>query len=278
MIDHESVLAWKVDQLNGSTQQPMSDAMQAYVECHHDLQQQLQFMQQFWQVPPAPISVPSARMRNRFDAMLNEQQRHVHGATSPQARPGVSSLRESKWLARISQWLAGPAIYQLSALALVFVLGMWVNQQNSQSEQRLQLSALQQDVSSLSTFIAISMLQKSSASERLTGVAYSRQSDLSNPVLSDTLFALLETDKSTAVRMAVINTLQLSGLSPSNQQRLIALAINESNPLVQMALSRLLLAYGSSATKRQLLGELNQHTLNPDVAEFIQSLQDDARI
>ena len=71
----------------------------------------------------------------------------------------------------------------INLIVLVFILGFNLNQAPINEKSDIAFNNLQQEVSSLSTVLAISMLQKSSASERLSGVAFSRQTDLSNPLL-----------------------------------------------------------------------------------------------
>lgn len=280
-MNDQLIIDWQTRQLEQGLKEPMPEVMQAYLQTRPALQQELAFMASFWQHVPVDIPEPSAQLSANFYQMLDEAKLihtsspEVQALNRPAPTHGQQPSRVLSWL---SGWLAPNPVAQFASLALVFAMGMGVNQY---SGNRLQndsgLTALQQEVSSLSSLVAISMLQKPSASERLTGVAYSGQTDLSDPVLSKTLIDLLENDKSTAVRLAIVNTLSdsnsLSGIEP----KLIDLAVHETNPLVQMELCRLLLINGTSETQRTLLDNLKSITLHEDVAEFINEIHATSR-
>ncbi len=154
---------------------------------------------------------------------------------------------------------------QISMFAASFELGL---------EQTLSgrgLVNLQHEVSSLNTMLAISLLDKSSASERLSGVAYSRSSDVTNPILQDKLVELIQSDKSTSVRLAVLNRLQEMKSIEKYSEQLLLLVNNESNVLVQISLCRLLLSNGSTETITQLKKLLSTTDLNPEVREILQA-------
>ncbi len=238
-------------------------------------------MTSFWQQEPESIPAPSEQMRNNFYQMLDEAKSAQNAASQAQAPKSPEAnemLNPSGILSWLSGWLAPNPVAQFASLAIVFAMGMSVNQFTGSSQQNDSgLTALQQEVSSLSSLVAISMLQKPSASERLTGVAYSGQTDLSDPVLSQTLIDLLENDKSTAVRLAIVNTLSESNNLSGIETKLIDLAVNETNPLVQMELCRLILINGTSETQRTLLDNLKSITLHEDVAEFIDEIRSTSR-
>ena len=120
--------------------------------------------------------------------------------------------------------------------------------------------------------LALSMLEKSSAAERLTGVAYSQETDLTNPMLMKTLMSTLENDRSTAVKLAIINTFSSLPDISVQESGLIALALKEDNTLVKIELCSLLLNVGTQQTKSRLLTQLNESELTPDMAEFLKKV------
>lgn len=272
MID-QHVIDWKIAQLNGEQDQPMSQEMQNYVQQSPELSEELAFMEEFWQNEPAQPDVPSSHMRKQFYAMLASAE-----AQQKKAQLDVKANGADRWWHNIRNWVAPNPVGQFAVLAVVFVLGMNVSRFESPSAVDDGMATLQQQVSSLSSLVAISMLQKPSASERLTGVAYSSQTDLSDPQLTKTLIDLLIHDKSTAVRLAIINTLSQTNQINSNEQELIVLAVNETNPLVQMELCRLLLINGTSKTQRALLEKLKSIQLHDDVASFLEEIKATSRV
>lgn len=259
---HQDVIEWKISQLvkGKSDNSEMSAQMSDYVAAHVDLQDELVFTETFYMQNPTPIEPPSAKLRQNFYQMLDK-----HSNKTP-------------WAEAFKRWLAPNPFPQFVALAAVFYLGFSLNSEELQSEQALssptgRLVSLEKEVSSLTSLIAIAMLQKSSASERLTGVAYSKRTGLDDPKLNQTMIELLQTDSSTAVRLAIVNALEQSNGVAQNETVLSEIALSDSNPLVQMELLKLLLTQGSSAATSKLLSELDRIELNQDVKQFIQKIK-----
>jgi len=92
---------------------------------------------------------------------------------------------------------------------------------------------------------------------------------LTDPALLQQLIDLLEHDKSTAVRLAIINTLTTSTLPTSSEQRLLALTEVEPNVMVQIELYRLLLSNGNNRTRTLLKNKINQQQVKPEVRDFL---------
>jgi len=216
--------------------------------------------------------MPSDKLDAKFYQMLSRAQ-SAEQQTTYQQNNYQSSVQEQplSLMDKVKRWFMPTPIAQFATLSFVFILGFNLNQAPSSETNNEDYSSLQQDISSLTTVLAMSMLQKDSASERLSGVAYSRQTDLSNPLLVEQLIALLARDKSTAVRLAIINSLGELKSFGSSEQQLFTLATQEENLLVQIELCRLLLNYGSSEIKKLLTEQANQQLLKPEVQEFIKA-------
>lgn len=122
------------------------------------------------------------------------------------------------------------------------------------------------------------MLNQPTASERLMGVAYSQQTDLSDPLLMSTLIDLLSTEHSMSVRLAILRTLEQVPQLESNQQELLDLTVKETNVLVQISLCRLLLNQSNTELKQTLISRLNEQELHPDVAKFIEQVTSASQI
>jgi len=261
-MNHQDVIEWKICQLaKGNTDNSeMDDEMLNYLAAHTDLQEELVFTETFYTHQPVSIEPPTAELRQSFYQMLDK-----HTGKTP-------------FMTAIKRWLAPNPIPQFVALAAVFYLGFSLNSDELLTDQVASNSTdrfltLENEVSSLTSLVAIAMLQKSSASERLTGVAYSKRSGLDDPKLNQTMIELLQTDSSTAVRLAIVNALEQSGGVLQNETILSEIALSDTNPLVQMELFRLLLTQGSSEATRKLLRELDSIELNQDVKKFIQNIK-----
>jgi len=279
-MTNQEIIDWKIASLANNDKSELSEEMQSYLDKNAKLKEELLFIDHFWTNDVKPIVMPSSKLDANFYQMLSRaqsaQQHSVQQGITQLAMPQNgygASLQEQpvSLLDKVKSWLMPLPIAQFATLALVFVLGFNLNQSRSNNMNNSDYIGLQHEVSSLSTMLAISMLQKDSASERLSGVAYSRQADLSNPLLVEQLIELLAKDKSTSVRLAVINSLGQLKSFGSSEQQLFTLATKEENLLVQIELCRLLLNYGSVDIKNRLTDQANQQLLKPEVQEFIQA-------
>ncbi|WP_085300226.1 hypothetical protein [Cognaticolwellia mytili] len=278
-MNHQTIIDWKLSSINNdlTAELILTDEMQQYIEANPELVKELAFIDAFWQQDNQEL--PSNELDKRFYKMLLQAQTTQQNIETSQV---VKQPQQSSIFTGVKNWLSASSIKpfaQFATLGLVFFLGFNANQNsNSVSQQEKNLVAnsgienLQQEVSSLSAMLALSMLDKSSAAERLTGVAYSQQTDLTDPLLMKTLMSTLEHDRSTAVKLAIINTLNHLPDISEQESQILALAVKENNTLVKVELCSLLLNVGSQETKNELLKILNESELNPDMADFLQRI------
>ena len=274
-MNHKDVIDWKIASLANSadnTETQVCTEIEAYIAQHPELAQELLFIEQFWQNKTPELAQPSAQLDANFYQMLSTAQAAEQTAdVITKHQPAHTSENKVTFIEQLQNWFTPKPLMQFAALGFVFVVGFNLSSPTTPTNQDLAFQGLKQEVSSLSTMLAVSMLQKNSASERLTGVAYSRKSDLTNPALLQQLVDLLEHDKSTAVRLAIINTLSTSTLTTSSEQRLLALTEVEPNVMVQIELFRLLLSNGTNSTRTLLKEKINQQQVKPEVRDFLQA-------
>lgn len=264
-MNKDLFISRKIAELNGEYVEPMSDEMAEYLASHAELQQELDFIAQFW-APAIENQQPSPQLRANFYQMLSQAQA---------AQTDINKPAKPTWLANFNQWFAPKYWVQLAGFALVFFVGYSFNQQPQANQT---MASLQKEVSSLSSLLAVSMLNQPTASERLMGVAYSQQTDLSDPLLMSTLIDLLSTEHSMSVRLAILRTLEQVPQLESNQQELLDLTVKETNVLVQISLCRLLLNQSNTELKQTLISRLNEQELHPDVAKFIEQVTSASQI
>ena len=271
-MKNQKIIDWKIASLANNDNSELSEDLQSHLEQSSQLQEELLFIEHFWTNDVKPLVMPSDKLDANFYQMLSRAQ-STQQVKIPQKSDIRNSSKEqpSSLVDTVKSWLMPTPIAQFATIALVFTLGFNLNQSPSNEKNNQQYSGLQQEVSSLKTILAMSMLQKDSASERLSGVAYSRQTDLSNPLLVEQLIELLARDKSTSVRLAIINSLGQLKSFGSSEQQLLTFATQEENLLVQIELCRLLLNYGSVEIKKLLAEKAKSQHFKPEVQEFIQA-------
>ncbi len=271
-MNHQTIIDWKLATINKgvSTELALTEEMQQYIVLHPELEEELAFIDAFW--PQESQEQPSGELDKRFYKMLLQAQTAQQSTKASQV---IEQTEHKGIITKIRNWLSMNTVKpvaQFATLGLVFVLGFNANNSGTNVDDiaaNTGIENLQQEVSSLSTMLALSMLEKSSAAERLTGVAYSQETDLTNPMLMKTLMSTLENDRSTAVKLAIINTFSSLPDISAQESGLIALTLKEDNTLVKIELCSLLLNVGTQQTKSRLLTQLKESELTPDMAEFL---------
>jgi len=275
-MTNQEIIDWKIASLANDDNSTLSIEMKNYIENSSQLQDELLFIEKFWTSDVKPQVMPSDKLDANFYQMLSRAQSVQHNSSKKETTQHQSDYKSTQQkrasiFAKARNWFIPTKISQFATLSVVFVLGFNLNQAPDNEKMNEAYSGLKQEVSSLTTVLAMSMLQNDSASERLSGVAYSRKTDLSNPLLVERLIDLLKRDKSTSVRLAIINSLGQLKTFGSSEQQLFTMATQEENLLVQIELCRLLLNYGSVDIKNLLTEQANQQLLTPEVREFIKA-------
>ena len=196
-------------------------------------------------------------MRSNFYQMLEQQKQ-----TKPEAPGVLDSLRQ--WFTDRSAGMQ-PA-FQFALVCIVFMAGMGT-QTLMQSDDNNAVAALESQVDELNVMVALSLLQKSSASERLSGVAYSSRGGEMTEALVTELLKLLESDKSTAVRLAIIEALSDYAMIGVIEEQILDALLKQDNVLVQIQLVELLKNHGSQNIIHQLLEQIEDERIHEEVRD-----------
>lgn len=288
-VNKDTIIDWQLDKLQNNDDSPMPDEMAAFVTQDPELAAELDTLRQFWQ-PQQVMPVPSTKMKSDFyQALAQVQQSEANVKIQPDLSQSHDlQLKEQQREETVQNASAANDSYfrhawvQAAAVVLVFVLGIFTGRKSFTDATTVHadpaFTALQEEVASLNTLMAISMLQNDSASQRLQAVSYTRRANLADPMLLDTLVNSLATEKSTAVKLAIIDTFKGKQGIQAIEQSLLGLAVDESQPMVQMALAQLILGSASTVTKTELIQQLQLQPLDPDVQEFLQLIDAQNRI
>jgi hypothetical protein len=231
-------------------------------------------------------AVPTARMRARLDAVLAEELAagRAAAAQAPLAFPGGRT--------------APPVQRRLLALAATLLVGLGLGYLLF-GGNRDDVASLRREVGDLHTMVALSLLEKSSVSERLQGVAYSREVGLNRdfglaqgrggeassgangapvargaaeesrePVVAALFTRLLE-DPNVNVRLAALEALRPLAARDDRRGEFVAAVARQESPLVALSLIDLLLESGDAAARRDLEQLLDNPHLDPVVRGYL---------
>ena len=185
-----------------------------------------------------PEEMPGPRVRSRFHAMLAEQ----------------ASPRRS-----YTAWWIGAA----AAVAIIgvgaFFAGRWTTERNAE------VAALRREVSGMREMVALSLLQRQSASERLRGVQYTALVTKSEPDVVDALARTLRFDSNVDVRLAAVDALRRYPQDNAARQGMVDALDAAQSPLVQIALIEALV----ELSDRRAVGALRGLQGNGEVNELV---------
>ena len=243
-------------------------------------------------------AVPTGRMRARLDALLaaeiaaaREQAAEplpFRGRTPGMADPsaGASSLVRGS---------VGPFYRRLLALAAMLLVGLGLGYL-AFGRNGDDVATLRREVGDLHTMVALSLLEKGSVSERLQGVAYSREvavtrdfgsvrelggrngesggSGASAPTeqreqVVTALFARLLEDPNVNVRLAALEALRPLAARDDRRGEFVAAVARQQSPLVALSLIDLLLESGTAAARHDLEELLSNPRLDPVVRGYL---------
>ena len=179
-----------------------------------------------------PEEMPGPRVRSRFHAMLAEQ----------------STTRRN-----YAPWWIGAAA---AVAAIAFFAGRWTTERNAE------VSRLRQEVGNMREMVALSLLERQSASERLRGVQYTALVSKSDPDVLDALVRTLRFDSNVDVRLAAVDALRRYPQDNKARQGMVDALDAAQSPLVQIALIESLVELSDRRAVVALRGLQGQSDVN----------------
>jgi hypothetical protein len=209
-----------------------------------------------------PQEQPSGDLRHRFYSMLEGYKSEVESAGKTSARARILSGWKEWFTFRRPAFAAA---FSTFLLLLGIGTGWLVSGSGGKSAR---LSSLQKEVQDMRQTVALSLLSRPSASERLQGVSYSTA--LRNPS-AKTLTALvntLNTDPNPNVRLAAVEALYLFRNQPGVMDSLTSSLAIQSSPLVQVTLIDLLVEIREGRAAEALKALIKNEKLHPEVKKL----------
>jgi hypothetical protein len=250
------------DYLIGDLEPKETLMVQAHLTDCRECRGELEGLSSIWtKLGVLPEQKPSSRLRSRFYTMLEAYKQGLE-----QERPARTwRLAFTRWLER---WWPRRTTWQLATAMLLLVFGLtagyWLN---SGSRAGDEIAPLRQEIRSMRSTLAMSLLDNGSASERLRGVNLSTRMEQPDARLLDGLLESLDNDPSINVRLAVVDALYLFADHPTVRERLSGALAEQDSPLVQMALIDLLVSLRERRAAAALKDLIESERLAPEVRQ-----------
>jgi HEAT repeat protein len=139
------------------------------------------------------------------------------------------------------------------------------------SVDRSELSALQQQVAQLNRNLILDRLENESASKRLRGVIDAAGVAEHDSEIARALLTTAVDDRVYSVRAAAIDAIGPQLNTPAVGDELMGLLEKSESPLVQLALVDLVLRHGNAQQLEELVELSKRGALHPELAQYVQS-------
>jgi hypothetical protein len=187
---------------------------------------------------------PSAAMRARFYQRLNA------------VANGQSAASETSW----RTWKTG--VPQLAAALALFALGLLVGRVSpGGTAPGPQIARLRSQVEGLRQTVALSLIDRDSATSRLEGISWGSQVQRPDNELLTALLTTLNRDQNINVRLASLDALEKLAYEPTVRKALEQSIPLQQSPLVQIALIDALVHIRDNAAS----GEFRKLTADEEV-------------
>ena len=209
-----------------------------------------------------PEEQPGGGLRHRFYAMLEEYKDGLE-AREKSSRPSGRAGRLAGW----REWFTfrRPAFAASFSAFLLFVgLGAgWLLNGSGAGGGRL--TTLSREVQDMRQQVALSLLGKASATERIQGIGYSAAVENPNDKTLAALFNALDNDPNPNVRLAAVDALYLFRNKPGVRESLVRSLAIQTYPLVQVALIDFLVEVREARAAEALKLLIQRNELTPEV-------------
>lgn len=249
-MDREKLEALLIDYIDGNlSPEERARVEQEYLKSNKDAYRLYEQLKEVIQVMNrASQFEPSTRLRTDFDKVLQTE---------------IAGNERGKTV-----WFT-PAFYRVAAtVALIAVAGAVGFLLNEQRQHAAQLAAAQEEILKTKKQMMDLLNNQSSASQRLMGatVAYNDIAHADADIIK-VLIRTMNDDENSNVRLAAIEALAKFNDQPHVRQALISALSTQKDPVVQIALIRLLVDMRAKGLKKELEQITTDDSLLPAVKD-----------
>lgn len=209
-----------------------------------------------------PEEQPGPGLRHRFYGMLEDYKNALPAAERPAGqaeRAWPSGSRRGWFIFRRPAFAAS-----FASLLLLAGLGAgWFLAGGRADAGRLTL--LSREVQNMRQEVALALLDRSSAADRIMGIGYSASVDKPDGRTLEALFEALDRDPSPNVRLAAVDALYLFRNTPGVRESLVRSLGVQTYPLVQIALIDFLVDVREERAAEALKRLIEAGELTPEV-------------
>ncbi|WP_337044308.1 HEAT repeat domain-containing protein [Emticicia sp. 17c] len=223
-----------VDWLNNQMPESERAAFELHLNTCPDCQKELQATRQLWEVMGnVSVPKPSDNLPIQFYTMLEtfkaaETKKVKKVSFWNELKHKIEALLTQKNLFRVS--------YSMCLLFIGLAGGYWLNERRTPDYQG-QIQQLSDQVQEMNQKVMLSLLENSSATERLKAVSYTKEINQVDEQVIEALLSTLNNDSNVNVRLVTLEALAQLANNPKVREGLVQSILKQDTPLVQAALA-----------------------------------------
>jgi hypothetical protein len=212
-----------------------------------------------------PEEQPGPGLRHRFYGMLEDYKNSLPAAERQAARPERTGSPGGGWRGWFTFRRPAFAAAFSAFLVLAGLAAGWFIAGGRADVDRLAL--LSREVQNMRQEVALSLLDRPSAADRIMGIGYSAAVDEPKDRTLEALFEALDRDPNPNVRLAAVEALYLFRNRPGVRENLVRSLAVQTYPLVQIALIDFLVDVREERAAETLKGLIEAGELTPEVKQ-----------
>ena len=226
--------------LSGQLTPAEEHILKAQLNASPELRVEVEELRSLWdELGSIPEERPSDALRARFYQKLNSMPKE----------------RRRAYEGEFAWWKSGlqGLVRQSAIVAVVFAVGMYVGSKNLGAPPPAQdVKRLDAEVQSLRQTVALSLLERQSATSRLEGISWSSRVARPDTDLISALLDTLNHDPNINVRLSALDAVEKFSDDSSVRKALVGSLPQQDSPLVQIALIDAIVHMRDSAASGQL--------------------------
>ncbi|NCI50856.1 HEAT repeat domain-containing protein [Sediminibacterium roseum] len=222
--------------------------------------QELKAEQQLWNmIGELPAPQPSADMRVRFDAMLEDFKASHQPKANALSR--IGSKLKLLWSFQPGMQLA----YTVILVVIGIGLGSLLKRGGSDQVTRAELAEVTTKLKDMNETMMLALIENPSASERIRGVSYTEKIKTANKEVIDALLSTLNNDQNVNVRLVTLEALTQYTYDASVREGLVKSIAQQDSPLMQAALADVMLKLQEKRSVQSFRKLLEQKDLDKSI-------------
>jgi len=250
-----------MDYLDGNlTAKQAEELKKALMEEGYDLSRLDEMDKMVRQLDEIRAPEPREEMKKKFFHMLEEEKSRI-----------VSKERSVDALLKPFRTLLEPVylpkmLYASLILIIGMILGHWII---PDKQFQYQASLMMEEMQSMKTMMALTLIDQSNATDRLKAVSYTGELSKPDDKVFEALLKTLNNDPSVNVRLASLDALTYHVGNEVVRTGLIESISSQDSPLIQIAIAELMIKVQEKRAVPELEKLLEREDLNEFVAEKI---------